>query len=237
MCYSSIYRKRSVEEKRSMKHLNWLNKLLEEKNIIMNNKNLKIYTVILAASVFLSACRLHKEYQRPELELPQQFSTVGFADTSSIADVNWKEFFSDTTLQGLIERGLNYNHDLLIALKRIEIAGQQLKQAKALQLPEADLRISGNISRPSDNSLNGISLKSFLGKSYVENYNASLNISWEADIWGKIRAQKEVALTEYLRTYEGAKAVQTFLVASIAQGFYNLLMLDKQLEIARKNLL
>lgn len=218
-------------------HLNWLNKLLEEKNIIMNNKNLKIYTVILAASVFLSACRLHKEYQRPELELPQQFSAVGFADTSSIADVNWKEFFSDTTLQGLIERGLNYNHDLLIALKRIEIAGQQLKQAKALQLPEVDLRISGNISRPSDNSLNGISLKSFLGKSYVENYNASLNISWEADIWGKIRAQKEVALTEYLRTYEGAKAVQTFLVANIAQGFYNLLMLDKQLEIARKNLL
>ena len=65
----------------------------------------------------------------------------------------------------------------------------------------------------------------------------AVNLSWEADIWGKIRGQKEIALTEYLRTTEAAKAVQTQLVADIAQGYYNLLMLDKQLDIARKNLL
>lgn len=187
--------------------------------------------------ILLSACRVGKNYQRPELELPEQFGTVSYADTSSIADLDWRSFFTDPTLQGLIEKGIQYNHDLLMAVKRIDIAGQQLKQAKALQLPELDLRIGGNISRPSDNSLNGISLKSFLGKSYVENYSASLNLSWEADIWGKIRGQKEVVLMEYLRSYEGAKAVQTQLVASIAQGFFNLLMLDKQLEIAKKNLL
>ncbi len=187
--------------------------------------------------IFLSACRVGKNYQRPDLELPEQFGTVSYADTSSIADLDWRSFFTDPTLQGLIEKGIQYNHDLLMAVKRIDIAGQQLKQAKALQLPEVDLLIGGNISRPSDNSLNGISLKSFLGKSYVENYSVSLNLSWEADIWGKIRGQKEVVLTEYLRSYEGAKAVQTQLVASIAQGFFNLLMLDKQLEIAKKNLL
>ena len=187
--------------------------------------------------ILLSACRVGKNYQLPELELPEQFGTVSYADTSSIADLDWRSFFTDPTVQGLIEKGIQYNHDLLMAVKRIDIAGQQLKQAKALQLPELDLRIGGNISRPSDNSLNGISLKSFLGKSYVENYSASLNLSWEADIWGKIRGQKEVVLMEYLRSYEGAKAVQTQLVASIAQGFFNLLMLDKQLEIAKKNLL
>ena len=204
----------------------------------MNNTN----KYFLGASffllvLFLSACRVGKNYQRPELELPGQFGTVSYADTSSIADLDWRSFFTDPTLQGLIEKGIQYNHDLLMAVKRIDIAGQQLKQARALQLPEVDLLIGGNISRPSDNSLNGISLKSFLGKSYVENYSASLNLSWEADIWGKIRGQKEVVLTEYLRSYEGAKAVQTQLVASIAQGFFNLLMLDKQLEIAKKNLL
>jgi multidrug efflux system outer membrane protein len=193
--------------------------------------------IILLFLVFASSCKVGKEYQRPELELPAQFNGVSFADTSSIADMDWKKFFTDTTLQGLIEKGIRYNHDLLIALKRIDIAQRQVKQARVLQLPEVNLQVGGQISRPSDNSLNGLSIKNFLGKSYVENYSAAINLSWEADIWGKIRGQKEVALTEYLRTYEGAKAVQTQLVADIAQGFFNLLMLDKQLEIARKNLL
>ena len=199
--------------------------------------NLKHYSVLSLLMIFLSACRLGKEYQRPEVELPQQFGTVSFADTSSIADIEWKKFFSDSTLQALIEKGIQYNHDLLIAIKRIDIAQQQVKQAKALQLPELDLRIAASTSRPSDNSLNGVSLKSFLGKSHLENYNASINLSWEADIWGKIRGQKEIALTEYLQSYEGTKAVQTQLVSDIAQGFFNLLMLDKQIEISRKNLM
>ena len=191
----------------------------------------------LSLLLFISSCKVGKEYQRPELELPGQFSRVSFADTSSIADASWKDFFTDTTLQGLIEKGIKYNHDLLIAIKRIDIAQRQVKQAKTMQFPEINLLISGQISRPSDNSLNGLSIKNFLGKSYVENYSAAVNFSWEADIWGKIRRQKEVALTQYLQSYEGAKAVQTRLVANIAQGFFNLLMLDKQLEIARKNLI
>ncbi len=195
------------------------------------------YAVFLLMILFLSSCRMGKEYQRPELELPKQFSTVSFADTSSIADIEWKQFFTDTSLQGLIEKGLQYNQDLLIAVKRIDIAQQQVRQSKALQLPEVNLLVTGQVSRPSDNSLNGISLKSFLGKSYLENYTTSVNLSWEADIWGKIRGQKEIALREYLRTAEAAKAVQTQLVADIAQGFFNLLMLDKQLDIARYNLL
>ena len=204
---------------------------------MMKKINSKYYSILFLVVIFISSCKLGKEYQRPELELPAQFGTVSFADTSSIADLNWKSFFTDPTLQGLIEKGLQYNHDLLMAIKRIDIAQQQVKQAKALQLPEAELRIGGQISRPSDNSLNGLSIKNFLGKSYVENYSAAVNLSWEADIWGKIRGQKEAALTAYLQTYEGAKAVQTQLVADIAQGFFNLLMLDKQLEIAKKNLL
>jgi outer membrane protein, multidrug efflux system len=193
--------------------------------------------IIIALLAFVvSSCRMGKEYQRPELELPQQFASVSFADTSSIADIEWKNFFTDTTLQGLIQRGLNYNHDLLAALKRIDISRQQVKQANVLLLPELDLRFSGQYTRPSNNSLNGISAQSFLGKSHIENYLGILNLSWEIDIWGKLRGQKEVALTQYLQTTEAAKAIQTQLVADIAQGFFNLLMLDRQLEIAKKNL-
>ena len=186
--------------------------------------------------VFLSACTLAKEYQRPELELPKQFDRVSFADTSSIADIEWKKFFTNTSLQLLIEKGVRYNHDLLVAIKRIDIAQLQVKQSKTLQWPEVSLQLTGQITRYSDNSLGGLSLKSVLGQSYIENYNAAVNISWEADIWGKIRAQKEIALREYLQTAEAAKAVQTQLVSDIAQGFFNLLMLDMQLDIAKKNL-
>jgi len=116
------------------------------------------------------------------------------------------------------------------------MAQARVKQAKLLQLPNLDFQMTGQINRPSDNSLNGLSLKSFVGKSYVEYYSAGVNLSWEADIWGKLRNQKEATLAEYLQTYEGAKAVQTQLVADIAQGFFNLLMLDKQMEISRRNL-
>ncbi|TMI96501.1 MAG: efflux transporter outer membrane subunit [Bacteroidetes bacterium] len=201
----------------------------------MANRFLKII-IPLSSIIFISSCKVGKEYQRPELELPKQFNNVSFADTSSIADIEWKKFFTDLDLQTLIDKGIKYNHDLLIAIKRIEIAQQGVKQAKVLQLPELDLQITGQVSRPSDNSLNGISIKSFLGKSYVENYSAQATISWEADVWGKLRRQKETTRAEYVQTYEAAKAVQTQLVANIAQDYFNLLMFDKQLEITKRNL-
>lgn len=199
-------------------------------------RTIKYYTAILGLLVFLASCKTAKEYQRPEVELPAQFGNASFADTSSIADVAWRQFFNDPTLQSLIEKGVAYNQDLLIALKRIDIAKQQVNQANALNLPQVDLTLTGQINRPSDNSVNGISAKSFLGKSYVENYNALVSLTWEVDVWGKIKAQKGIALAQYLQTYEGARAVQTQVVSSIAQGYFNLLSLDKQLLIARRNL-
>jgi outer membrane protein, multidrug efflux system len=185
--------------------------------------------------IFISSCKVGKEYQRPAVELPKQFNNVSFSDTSSIADIEWKKFFTDASLQNLIQQGINFNHDLLLAIKRIDIAQEQVKQAKVLQLPELNFQITGQYNYPSKNSLNGLSTNSFLGKSHIENYLAIVNLSWEVDVWGKLRSQKEATLAEYVQTYEAAKAVQTQLVANIAQGYFNLLMLDKQLEIARSN--
>ena len=197
----------------------------------------KLKVTIPAFLVFLAlSCKVGKEYQRPDVELPKQFNGVSYSDTSSIADIEWKKFFTNSELQNLIDKGIKYNHDLLIALKRIDVAQARVKQAKVLQFPELDFQMTAQVSRPSDNSLNGISIKNFVGQSYMEYYSAGINLSWEADIWGKLRNQKEATLAEYLQTYEGTKAVQTQLVADIAQGFFNLLMLDKQLEITRRNL-
>ena len=203
---------------------------------IFNNKAIHQLIIPFFLIGLFGSCRLGKEYQRPELELPKQFTSVSFSDTSSIADIEWKNFFTNPDLQKLINDGIAYNHDLLIAMKRIEISQRQLKQARLLQVPEVNLQLTGQINRPSNNSLNGVSIKSFLGQSYVENYQALVGVSWEVDVWGKLRNQKESVLADYLQTYEASKAVQTQLVADIAQGFYNLLMLDMQLEIAKRNL-
>ena len=86
------------------------------------NRNQSLITLSLLLLIFISSCKVGKVYQRPALELPTQFNSVSFADTSSIADMDWKNFFTDTTLRGLIEKGIRYNHDLLIAIKRIDIA-------------------------------------------------------------------------------------------------------------------
>src|SRR4030095_1598223 len=186
--------------------------------------------------VTLAACKVGKNYQRPDLPVPQEFRGVTTSDTSSIADIEWKRFFTDTTLQGLISRGIAYNYDMQLAIKRMDEAEQRVKQAKLQQLPELNLQATVQTDNPSNNSLNGISLKSFLEKSHIEDYTVAANLSWEADIWGKIRRQKEATLAEYLRTNEAVKAVQTQLVADIAQSFFNLLMLDDQLDIAKENL-
>jgi len=202
----------------------------------MKRKSINILFISFLLFTAFSACKVGKDLPTPEVELPKQFNDLSYADTSSIADVEWKKFFTDPELQELIAQGIRYNYDFLLALKRIEIAQQQVKQAKTLQLPELSAQISAQYNRPSDNSLNGKSASSFLGKNHIENYLTVVNLSWEADVWGKIRRQKEATLAGYLQTYEGAKAVQTSLVSEIAQGYFNLLMLDKQLLIARKNL-
>jgi outer membrane protein, multidrug efflux system len=201
----------------------------------MYNRRILIYISVLIVVVF-TACKVGKDYQRPEVKMPETFTAQSFADTSSVANIAWKDFFTDTTLQNLLAKGIQYNNDLLVAKNRIEIAQQYVKQAKLLWFPDINAVIAGQYSRPSKNSLNGVSLNSFLKQSHLENYNAAVNISWEIDIWGKINRQKEVALSEYLQSYEGSKAVQTQLVSDIAQGYFNLLMLDRQLEIASKNL-
>jgi NodT family efflux transporter outer membrane factor (OMF) lipoprotein len=84
--------------------------------------------------------------------------------------------------------------------------------------------------------LNGLSLGSFLGTKHIEDYSANLSLSWEADIWGKIKNQKKAALGAYLQSEEATKAIQTELVASVSKDYYNLQLLDAQIRIAQRNL-
>ncbi len=198
----------------------------------------RIKNIILTFALALGSvsCVSKLAFKEPELELPETFKYTATADTASVANLEWRQFFNDPMLQGLIEKGIKNNYDLQIALKQVASSQEKLKQAKYLQYPDVGFGVSAQISRPSKNSMNGQSLNLFLGQSHVEDYNAAFNLSWEADIWGKIKNQQEVSRMQYLQTYEATKAIQTQVVAAIAQGYYNLLMLDKQLQIAKANL-
>ncbi len=200
------------------------------------NKILKIFLSLFTLSI-LASCKISKDISTPQVALPMSYREVNNTDSNSIASVNWKSFFTDPALQQLIDSTIVNNYDMQTALKNTAAVQLLLKQSKLGYLPQANLQVGASINRPSDNSLNGLSLSQFLGKSYVEDYSASVALSWEADIWGKIKNQKAKALATYLQTTEARKVIQTNLVASVAQGYYNLLMLDEQLAIARKNLL
>lgn len=196
-------------------------------------KNIFLIFILVVTAV---SCKTKVAYTEPDLQLPEEFRFTATADTASVANLEWKEFFKDPALQGLIEKGIAHNLDLQIALKQVASSQERLLQAKYLQYPDIGFGVSGQISRPSKNSMNGQSLNLFIGKNHVEDYNAAFNLSWEADIWGKIKNQQEVSRMQYLQTYEATKAIQTQVVAAIAQGYYNLLMLDKQMDIAKSNL-
>jgi outer membrane protein TolC len=110
--------------------------LIEKKRFYVTKDKWQTENIIpVLLALYISSCKVGKEYQRPELELPQQFNAVSYADTSSIADIEWKNFFTNPDLQNLIDKGIRYNHDLLKALKRIDMAQARVKQAKLLQLP------------------------------------------------------------------------------------------------------
>lgn len=193
-----------------------------------------------AVLVGLDSCGVGKYAQAP-VQLPETYRVAQDSlfqleeNDESIARIPYTDFFNDPTLLALIKEGLNNNNNLQIALKQIDIASLAYNQSKWGNVPTVNLSLANaSINRPSDKSTNGMMMAG--GKKYVEDYATAVSISWEADIWGKIRGVKEMALASYLETQEAAKAVQTQLIAQISLGYYNLLMLDMQLDITEQNL-
>lgn len=188
--------------------------------------HLTIFLLAIAASVFAQ--------EKPAV--PENFRNLTVTDTANIADIQWKGFFKESDLQQLIGAAVQKNNDLQIAEKNIAIANLQYKQAKLGNIPQINAFVNASSNRLSENSLNGRNTSSFLGQNHIDDYSAGLNLSWEADIWGKIRNQKRSALASYMQTTEAKKALQTAVIANVSNGFYDLLMLDAQLEIAKKTL-
>jgi len=197
---------------------------------------LSIKTAAFVLLLGVGACKVSKDVATPATQLPTEFRSAADGDTTSIASLPWKSFFTDPELQKLIDSAIAHNYDMQVAYQNIKSAQLTLGQAKLGYWPDITLNVAVNLTRPGSESLNGITANDFIHSKYLNDYNANLGLTWEADIWGKIRNQKSKALASYLQTAEAKKALQTNIVAGVAEGYYNLLMLDAQLGIAKANL-
>jgi NodT family efflux transporter outer membrane factor (OMF) lipoprotein len=194
-------------------------------------------TVMVAILITtLISCKVSKDIETPKDAFPENFRSASVsADTTSIGDLEWKNFFKESDIVELIDSAVARNNDLQIAAKNIEIAQYRFTQSKWNNVPQTNLFVNANTNRPSENSFTGMNLNQALGKQHIEDYSAGVSLSWEADIWGKIKSQKKGAFASYLQSEEVKKVLQTNIVANVSKGYYNLLMLDAQLEIAKKN--
>lgn len=201
----------------------------------MKKYTTKIVMVTLLITTILS-CKVSKDIETPKDAFPENFRNTSVSkDTASIGDLEWKNFFTEKDIVQLIDSAVARNYDLQIATKNIEIAQYRFTQSKWGNVPQANLFVNASTSNPSDNSFTGMNLNQALGVKHIEDYSAGVSLSWEADIWGKIKNQKKGAFASYLQSEEVKKALQTTIVANVSSGYYNLLMLDAQLEIAKKN--
>lgn len=204
------------------------------KSIIKKN-NLQKGLVLITMSFILQSCFVAKDYVRPELntETEALYRTENLPkDSVSIADVSWKKLFSDQYLQQYIAEGLQNNMDVRIALQQIISAEAYAKQGKAGYLPSVNVGTNWTHQMQSKNTQFG----AFLTDRSTDQFDLTANLSWEADIWGKIRSNKRASQAAYLQSVAGHQLVKTQLISSIANTYYNLLALDEQLKITKQTI-
>ncbi len=196
------------------------------------NKNFSKGALVLMLALTLQSCFVAKDYTRPELEETEHlYRTDNLPqDSISLADVSWKDMFKDQYLAQYIEEGLQNNLDIRVAIQQIAIANAYMKQGKAGYLPTLTGTAQATYQELSENSQFGGFFSS------VDQYELSGSLSWEADIWGKIRSNKRAGEASYLQTVAAHKAVKTELISAIASTYYQLLALDEQLEITERTI-
>lgn len=201
---------------------------------LIKHKVLQKFAVLLFASVTLQSCFVAKDYERPEFEeTPDLYRTDNLpTDSLSMADVSWKDLFTDPYLNQYIEEGLQNNIDIRIAIQQMAAAEAYAKQGKAGYLPTLGVNTNVTHQELSQNSQFG----SFFNGGLTQ-YQLSADVSWEADIWGKIRSTKRASDASYLQSVAAHRAVKTMLVSSIASTYYQLLALDAQLEVTNKSII
>lgn len=183
---------------------------------------MKQLIILSMTACLLAGCGIYPNYSRPNMEVKERYRNVETADTTTIASLSWRELFTDIRLQVLIEQGLQQNTDLRIAHLKVEEAEAVLMNARLSYLPSLTLNPEAGIGR-----YDGMTSKT---------YSLNASASWELDIFGKNTNAKRGASEALEGSRDYTQAVRTRLIATIADSYYTLLMLDRQLTIGQQTL-
>lgn len=185
----------------------------------------KINIILFSVAVLMSSCGLYNKYERPEIkteglirDVVSSTDTLAVNDTTSFGNLPWRSVFTDPQLQNLIEQGLNNNADLLNAALNVKIVEAQLISAKLAFVPAFSFTPQGTIA-------------SWDGGKASKSYSLPINASWSIDLFGNLLSTKRSAQAALLATKDYQLVVKTKIIANIANAYYTLLMLDKQIEV------
>jgi NodT family efflux transporter outer membrane factor (OMF) lipoprotein len=180
---------------------------------------------IAACSLLLASCGLYNKYDRPEVvadgivrDPVAPNGALQEADTTSFGNLPWRQLFTDPQLQAIIEQGLEKNPDLLNAALNVQIVNEALKCARLAFLPSVVFSPQGTITKFSDNPS-------------TKSYQLPLTASWNVDLFGNLLNAKRSAQMQLIATQDYQTAVKCNIVSGIANLYYTLLMLDRQMEI------
>jgi multidrug efflux system outer membrane protein len=200
----------------------------------MNTSYIKPVLAITLTGLIFASCKVTKTYETPALKTDSLYRDVRNTDTTTMGNLPAEVLFTDPILQQLISEGIAQNLDLKSALERMKSAEAQLRLSKAAYLPSLSLDLPAADNKQSQAALNfppGVNIRT-----ETQLYKAQLSTTWEADIWGKLGSSKRAAFASYLQSDAAKRAIQTQLISNIANNYYTLLALDKQLAITEQTL-
>ncbi len=188
----------------------------------------------------ITGCKLEQTARKESNVVPQSFSHT--TDTTTLANLNWRQYFADQNLIALIDTALKNNQELNIVLQEIEISKNEIRARKGEYLPFVGLRAGAGIEKPGRYTRDG-SVEENLdikpGKAFPDplpDFMVGAVASWELDVWKKLRNAKKSAAMHYLATVEGKNFMVTNLIAEIATSYYELMALDNMLAMVQQNI-
>ncbi|MBX2913869.1 MAG: TolC family protein [Cyclobacteriaceae bacterium] len=193
----------------------------------------------------LYGCKTASILSEPDLQIPNQF--ISTTDSTKYSgSIPWKDFFTDTHLQALLDEALVNNPDQKMAIQRVEAVRANVRLAKGSLLPSLGVSIAAGKQRFGEYTMDGVgNFDTNFSPNISEDqrmpqnlpdYFTSLQSTWEIDLWGKLRNQKRATVARLLATDAGRKLITTTLVAAVAETYYELLALDNELLIIEKNI-
>lgn len=183
-----------------------------------------VLVIISFFALLAASCTVTQNYQAPDVSTGGLFRDYTSSDTNTIASLHWNEVFTDTALQTLIQEGIANNPDLKIAYTRIQQAEAYYAQSRAAFLPSLNANASVSAAKLTDIQGQG-------DKTGATQYQLGLSAGWETNLWGNLSSARRAQLASLLQSQAYSRTVQTGLIAGIANYYYSLLALDRQLAI------